>query len=226
MLGTLINSASIILGSIIGLLIGSKLSKNITNIIFQALGLVVLLLGITMAIKTSNIMILFFSIVLGSLLGEWIDIDKRLNSMGEKIRKKIKIGNKKFTEGFIAASLLFCIGSLAILGPIEEGLGNPPNILLVKSGLDGFASIAFAATFGIGVIFSFIPVLIYQGSVTLLAYWLHNFLSEVIINELNAVGGLLLIGLSINILEIKKLKVANMLPSLIVVVILAYFFLS
>jgi hypothetical protein len=226
MLGTLINSASIILGSILGLMIGSRLSKNITNIIFQALGLVVLLLGITMAIKTSNIMILFFSIVLGSLLGEWIDIDKRLNSMGEKIRKKIKIGNKKFTEGFIAASLLFCIGSLAILGPIQEGLGNGFNILLVKSGLDGFASIAFAATFGIGVIFSFIPVLIYQGSVTLLAYWLHNFLSEVIINELNAVGGLLLIGLSINILEIKKLKVANMLPSLIVVVILAYFFLS
>jgi hypothetical protein len=226
MLGTLINSASIILGSILGLMIGSRLSKNITNIIFQALGLVVLLLGITMAIKTSNIMILFFSIVLGSLLGEWIDIDKRLNGVGEKIRKKIKMGNKKFTEGFIAASLLFCIGSLAILGPIQEGLGNGFNILLVKSGLDGFASIAFAATFGIGVIFSFIPVLIYQGSVTLLAYWLHNFLSEVIINELNAVGGLLLIGLSINILEIKKLKVANMLPSLIVVVILAYFFLS
>jgi len=225
MLGTLINSASIILGSIIGLLIGSKLSKNITNIVFQVLGLVVLLLGITMAVKTSNIMILFFSIVLGSLLGEWIDIDKWLNSFGETIRKKIKIGNKKFTEGFIAASLLFCIGSLAILGPIEEGLGNPPNILLVKSGLDGFAAIAFAATFGIGVVFSFIPVLIYQCSITLLAYSSQSFFTEIMINELNAVGGLLLIGLSINILEIKKLKIANMLPSLIVVVVLAYFFL-
>jgi len=225
MLGTLINSASIILGGIIGLILGSRLSKNITGIVFQSLGLIVLLLGITMAVKTSNIMILFFSIVLGSLLGEWIDIDKRLNSLGEKIRRKIKIGNKKFTEGFIAASLLFCIGALAILGPIEEGLGNPPNILLVKSGLDGFASIAFASAFGIGVVFSFIPVLIYQGTITLLAYSLQSFFTEIMINEITAMGGLLLIGLSINILEIKKLKIANMLPGLIVVIILSYFFL-
>jgi uncharacterized protein len=225
MQGTLINAGAVILGSTIGLTIHSRLPKNITTRVFQGIGLFTLFLGIYMATKTNNFLIMIFSIVIGSIIGELIDIDKFVNRFSEWLKKRIKSKNENFSNGFIAAFLLFCTGSMTILGAFEEGLGGAPNLLLAKSVLDGFSSIALSASLGIGVIFSAIPLLIYQGGLTLFAGSLQTFFTEAIINELTAVGGLLLIGLGINILEIKELKILNMLPSMIIAVILAYLFL-
>ncbi len=222
--GTLVNIFAIILGSTIGIIIHSRLPQRISRIVFQGIGLFTLFLGIQMALKSTNLLIMIFSIVIGSILGEIIGIDKFLNRFGEFLKQKLESSNEKFAEGMVTAFLLFCMGSMTILGAIEEGLGGPPNLLLAKSVLDGFASIALAASLGIGVIFSVIPLLIYQGGLTLFADWLQDFASEVLINEISAVGGLLLIGLGINILEIKALNILNMLPSLVIVMVLVYFF--
>jgi uncharacterized membrane protein YqgA involved in biofilm formation len=225
MYGTLVNVTAVIIGSSIGLLIHSRLPQRVITTTFQGIGLFTIVIGVTMAIRTNNFLIMIVSVVSGSVIGEFIDIEKTINGLGEKIKTRTKQENDKFSEGFITSSLLFCMGSMAILGAIEEGLGGDPTLLLAKSVLDGFCSIALAASLGIGVIFSVFPLLMYQGGLTVCAGSLHNYLTEPIITELTAVGGLLLIGLGISILEIKDLKVMNMLPSLVIVVILAWLFL-
>jgi len=225
MIGTLINTGSVIVGSTIGLILHRRLPSKITTIVFQGIGLFTLFLGFTMATKTGNYLILIFSIVIGAIIGELLDIDLALNRLGKGLKAKVGSDNAKFSEGLITAFLLFCMGSMTILGTFEEGLGNKPNLLLAKSLLDGFAAIALSSGLGIGVIFSAIPLLIYQGGLTLFARWLGEFFSTVVINEMTAVGGLMLIGLGISILEIKAIKVVNMLPGLVVAVILAYLFL-
>ena len=222
MYGTLVNAAAIIIGSTIGLLIHSRLPPRIITTTFHGIGLFTIALGIMMAVRTSNFLIMIVSIVTGSVIGELLDIEKAVNKFSEYLKSKTNLKNDKFSEGFITASLLYCMGSMAILGAIEEGLGGKPNLLLAKSVLDGFASIALAASLGAGVLFSAIPLFLYQGGLTVFASSLHHVLTEAIINELTAVGGLLLIGLGITILEIKKVRIMNMLPSLVIVVILAY----
>ena len=225
MLGTFVNVGTVLLGSAIGLVLHQRLPEKITKIVFQGIGLFTLFLGFTMAAKTSNYLIMIFSIVLGSIIGQLLSIDTALDKFSNRLKTKVGSKNDKFSEGLMTAFLLFCMGSMTILGAFEEGLGNPPNLLYAKSMLDGFSSIALSAALGIGVIFSTIPLLIYQGGLTLFAGWLGEFFSEVVINEMSAVGGLMLIGLGINILEIKTIKVVNMLPGLIVAVILATIFL-
>jgi uncharacterized membrane protein YqgA involved in biofilm formation len=224
MLGTLINATAVIIGSLFGLILHSRLPKKLTETAFHGVGLFTIILGIIMAIKINNLLIMIFSIVIGSIIGEIIDIDKWINIFGDKLKKLFKGKNVRFSEGFITAFLLYCMGSMTILGAIEEGLGGIPNLLVAKSILDGFSSIILSATMGIGVLFSFIPLIIFQGSLTILASNLQYVFTEIIINELSAVGGILLLGLGISILEIKKIKILNMLPSLIIVVILTYFF--
>ena len=213
------------MGSSIGLLIHSRLPRRITTIVFQGIGLFTLFLGITMAMKTGNFLVMIFSIVLGGIAGELLDVDGRMTRMSDYLKKRIRLKSERFSEGLVTAFLIFCMGSMSILGPIEEGLGKPPNILLAKSLLDAFSSMALAASLGVGVLFSVIPLVLYQGGITLAASYVQSFFTNVLINELTAVGGILLIGLGINILEIKSLKILNMLPSLVIVVILAYFFL-
>jgi len=225
MLGTWINAGTVIVGSSIGLLIHSRLPRRITTIVFQGIGLFTLFLGITMAMKTGNFLVMIFSIVLGGIAGELLDVDGRMTRMSDYLKKRIRLKSERFSEGLVTAFLIFCMGSMSILGPIEEGLGKPPNILLAKSLLDAFSSMALAASLGVGVLFSVIPLVLYQGGITLAASYVQSFFTNVLINELTAVGGILLIGLGINILEIKSLKILNMLPSLVIVVILAYFFL-
>jgi len=224
MLGTLINVGAVILGSLIGLAIHSKLPERITRIAFQGIGLFTVFLGFTMAGKTSNFLIMIFSIVPGSIIGELLNIEKRVDRLSEYIKGKAGSKDKNFSEGFVTAFLLFCMGSMTILGAIEEGLGGRPDLLTAKAVLDGFSSLALSASLGIGVIFSVIPLFVYQGGITLFASSLQQFFTNILINELSAVGGLLLIGLGINILEIKKLPILNMLPSLPIAVILAYIF--
>ncbi|MCD4833463.1 MAG: DUF554 domain-containing protein [Bacteroidales bacterium] len=224
MTGTLINAAAIIIGSIIGTSLNAKLPERFIKIIFQAIGLFTLFIGVFMALKTNNMFLMVISIVSGGIIGEWINIDKFINRFGNNMKNRFKSTNSRFSEGLVTAFLLFCMGSVTILGAIEEGLGGKPNLLLAKSVLDGVSSIALAAALGFGVAFSVIPLLIYQGGLTLLATYFGDYFAESIINELTGIGGLMLIGLGIHILEIKQLKILNMLPALIIIVVLVYFF--
>jgi len=224
MIGTFVNVGAVIIGSIIGIILRKKLPQKLTTIAFQTIGLFTIFLGITMALKTEHYLILIFSLILGSIIGELLNIDAWLTKMSNSLKKKWHSQNDKFSEGLVTAFLLFCMGSMTILGAIEEGLGGNPNLLLTKSLLDGVASIALAAALGIGVMLSVIPLLIYQGGLTLFAKLFEQSVTIPIINELTAVGGIILIGLGITILEIKKLKVINMLPSLFIVVVLTIIF--
>ncbi|MBN2018102.1 MAG: DUF554 domain-containing protein [Candidatus Cloacimonetes bacterium] len=224
MIGTLVNVGAVIMGSTIGLVLRKQLPQKLTTIAFQSIGLFTIFLGFTMALKTEHYLILIFSLIFGSIIGQLIDIDAWLMRISESLKKKWHSKNDKFSEGLVTAFLLFCMGSMTILGAIEEGLGGDPNLLLAKSLLDGFASIALAAALGIGVMLSVIPLLIYQGGLTLCAKLFEQSVTVPIMNELTAVGGIILIGLGISILEIKKLKVINMLPALVIAVVLTIIF--
>jgi uncharacterized protein len=225
MQGTLINAAAIVAGSLIGLVIHKKLSKSVVGIVFSAIGLFTLFIGVQMAMETSNLVIMIVSIVSGSIFGEWLDIDNAVNRFGEFLKNKFKAKNDRFSEGFVTSFLLFCMGSMTILGAIEEGMGGKPNLFMAKSVLDGVSSVALSVSMGIGVVFSAIPLFLYQGGLTLFAGSLQDTLTMPIVNEVTAVGGLMLIGMGLNILEIKKLKILNMLPALVVAGLLAHFFI-
>jgi len=224
MIGTFVNVGAVILGSTIGIILRKQLPQKLITIAFQAIGLFTIFLGITMAFKTEHYLILIFSLIVGSIIGQLLDIDAWLTRISDSLKKKWHSKNDKFSEGLVTSFLLFCMGSMTILGAIEEGLGGNPNLLLTKSLLDGFASIALAAALGFGVMLSVIPLLIYQGGLTLCTRLFEQSVTLPIINELTAVGGIILIGLGITILEIKKLKVINMLLSLVIVVVLTIIF--
>ena len=222
--GTLVNVGAVIAGSLLGLVIHKRMPDKITKLVFQAIGLFTLFLGFTMAGKTSNYLIMILSLVVGSIIGELLNIEKQINRLSNWLKAKSGYSNAKFSEGFLTSFLLFCMGSMTILGAIEEGMGGKPDLLLAKSVLDGFSSIALAAAMGIGVLFSVIPLLIYQGGLTLFAGYLQDYLTTPMINELSAVGGIILIGLGINILEIKQIRVINMVPALLIAVLLTWWF--
>jgi len=226
MTGTLINVATVLIGSIIGIIIHSKMPKRFVTIVFQAIALFTVFLGFSMALKTSNIILIVLSLVIGSVIGELLNLESSIDKFGNFLKKKIRTKSEKFSEGFTTAFLLYCMGSMTIVGAIEEGLGGDNELLLIKSLMDGVSSIALASALGIGVAFSVIPLLIYQGGITLFAAYLGDFFTTIMIDELTAVGGILMIGLGISILEIKKIKVINMIPSLIIIVILVYIFLD
>jgi len=226
MLGTLFNVFTVVVGSAIGLVIKNKLPARIIQVVFQALGLFTMILGVSMTLKTNGQhLIMIFSLIIGSIIGEVFRLDENFNKLSEQLKAKLKSKSEKFSEGFITAFILFCIGPMAILGSIQEGLGESSELLFTKSVMDGFSSIALAAALGIGVLFSAIPLFLFQGGITLSASFLGTYLSPEIIAELTALGGVLLVGLGINILEIKKIKILNMLPSLVVVVVMCLIFL-
>lgn len=222
MFGTIVNVVAVVAGSLVGLLLNRKLPERFVKIFFQVVGLFTLFLGLMMAIKAVHILQMIMALIVGALIGELLRLDKGIENFSELIKKKLKIGNEKFTEGLLTAFLLFCMGSMTILGAIEEGMGGSPKLLLIKSLMDGVSSIALASGLGIGVLFSAVPLFIYQGGITLLAAGFGEFFPTEIVTEMSAVGGILLIGLSINILEIKKINVMNMLPSLLVIIILLW----
>ena len=220
--GTLLNAGAIIIGSTIGVMIHSRLPQKMVNTIFQGMGLITAVIGISMSLRSDNLIIIVISVVSGIIVGEWVDIDRYVRRLSGKIGNNTD--SNKFTEGFVTASMLFCVGAMAILGAIEDGMGKTPNLLITKSVMDGISSIAFAATFGIAVLFSAFPVLIYQGLLTIFAAFIMQFMSDAMIADLTAVGGVLLIGLGINIMKIREINIVNMLPALIIVVLLSYFF--
>ena len=225
MTGTFINMAAVAAGALIGVTIGKRMPQKLQEIVFQALGLVVGAIGISMALESTNLLISVVSIVLGAVTGHALGIEKSLNLFADKVRGKIRIGGERFTEGFVGATLLYCVGSMAVLGSFEDGLGEFPTLLCTKSVIDGVSAIALAAVSGIGVMFSIFPVLIYQGVLTLCAEWLSPIMSEVMIAEMTAVGGLMLMGISLSLLGIKQVRTADMLPALIYAPLLAWLFL-
>lgn len=224
MIGTLVNTAAVIVGGAIGLLLKKNMPQRITTIYFQAVGLFTLAIGISMVVKMDHILIVVASMALGSLLGEWLNIEAGAEKLSEYLKKKFRIGSDKFSEGLITAFLLFCIGSMTILGTIQEGTGGSTDLLYTKSLMDFFSAILLASAFGFGVIISAVPLFIFQAILTLIAMYAGRFFTPEIIQGLTSVGGILLIGLGINILEIKKLRIMNMLPALVVVALLLWWF--
>lgn len=216
MLGTLINAGAIIAGGSLGLLLKKGLPEKYNVIYFQAVGLFTLVLGIQMALKITVPLLVVFSLIAGGLTGEFLRIERRMNILGESLKNRFKFRNENFTEGLITAFLLFCMGSMSILGSVEEGLtGKISELLKAKSLMDGFSALLLASALGIGVLFSVIPLLIYQGGITFLAQGIGKDIPEYYINEITVIGGILLIGLAFDILGIKKLRIMNLLPSLI-----------
>lgn len=222
MLGTIVNVIAIIVGGSLGLLLNKKLPDRFVRIFFQVIGLFTLFLGISMALETSHVLHMIVALIMGSLIGELLRLDFHFDKMGEFFKKKMKFRNERFTEGLLTAFLLYCMGSLTILGAIEEGMGGSPNLLLIKSLMDGISSIALASGLGAGVLFSVVPLFVYQGGISLLASGLGEFIPQIYITELSSVGGILLIGLGIHILEIKKINVMNMLPALVMIILLLW----
>ena len=223
MKGTIVNVIAIFLGCSVGFILKSKFPEKIGKIVMQALGLASLLIGMQMALKTDNILLLIFSLTIGGIIGEVIGIEEGLEKFGERVKLKFKSSNssERFVEGFVTASLLYCVGSMAIMGALKEGLSGNPDILYTKSLLDGLTSIAFTAALGLGVLFSAIPVFLYQGGITLLARSIKDFLSPEVINEMTAVGGILILGIGFGLLKIKKIKIGNLLPAILVAAFLA-----
>lgn len=218
--GSLINAAVIIAGGCIGMLLGNRLPERVRLIVFQGLGLCTLSIGMQMTFNTTNPLYMVGSILAGAIIGEALRLEDRITAGGEAVKRVLRSGNTRFTDGFVAATLLFCIGSMAIIGPLEEGLNADRTIVLTKSMLDFFASIALGAAFGSGVMLAFLPVLIYQGSITLFADSLRPYVSELIRAEITATGGIMIVGIGINLLEIKQIKLSNLLPGLVVIILI------
>ncbi len=230
MIGTIVNVAAIISGGILGLFFRGKFPQRIKKIVMQGISLAVILIGIQMAFvaeSSTEILVVIFSLIIGGIIGELLEIEKKLDKIGEFLKKKMgnNDNNDYFVQGFVQTSLIYCVGAMAILGAIQDGLNNDPSILFTKSLLDGTTAIAFSATFGIGVMFSAIPVLFYQGGITILAAWAQQFLQEPVVNEMTATGGLLILAIGFNILGISKIKVGNLLPSIFVAIFIASFVL-
>ena len=224
-IGTFINMATVTIGSLIGISLQQVFPENIQIIIFQAIGLATLLIGIQMSLKVPDgyLLILVFSMILGGITGELIHLDQLLNGLGDALKAAFSVGDSSFTEGLVTAFLLFCIGSMTIIGAIDEGLRGKRELILIKSTLDGVTSIAFAATYGIGVLFSIIPMLILQGGITLLAKRMESFFTNIIIAQLSAAGGLLIIAIGIRMLELGTINIENLLPALPIIVLLSWF---
>jgi len=223
-IGSIVNALAIIGGSLIGCWLQSRFPERIRAIVFQGLGLCVLLIGIQMALKVENILVVIFAVLLGGITGELMRLDTLFERLGNRFKKLIGSKNAKFTDGLITASLIYCIGAMAIIGSLEEGINGDATVLYTKSILDGFASVALAATYGSGVLFSFIPVLLYQGSMTFGAGYFQQYFSDPMIAQVTACGGLLIVGIGINLLELTEIKLANLLPALGYVVVLTFLF--
>ena len=215
-LGSIVNALSVIVGSIIGIYFGSFLSEKIRKTVFQIIGLFTLALGIQMSLKTNQFLILLISLIIGTMIGESLSIEKGIESLSNKI--KLQSENKLFSEGLITAFLLYCVGSMTFVGSIEEGIHQDRNLMFTKSLMDGITSILLASSFGTGVLFSAIPLLIFQSALTLGAHYFESYLYPELITEISAVGGVIIIGIGLNILEITKIKVSNMLPALLFII--------
>lgn len=216
MLGTIVNTLSIILGSLIGLSFKGKIPEKYSQTIMHGIGLAVVLIGIKTALNTDAILVVIISFVIGSIIGELLGIEDRLDRTGDWIGKRFSKSSDGVSKGFVSASLLYCVGAMAIVGAMESGLTGNHQTLFAKSVLDGVGSIIFASTLGIGVLFSAISVFAYQGFITLAAASIKPYLLPEVVSQMSAVGGLLIFAIGLSLLEIKKIKIGNMLPAIFI----------
>ena len=226
MLGTIVNTIAVIIGAGIGMFLKKGIPQRLSDTMMKGLGLCTLFLGISGSLDGQNSLILIISIVVGALIGEGIDLDAKLNQLGNWLenRFKSKDGSKiSVAEGFVSASLLFCVGAMTIVGSLQSGLQGNHEMLFNKSMLDFVAAIIFASTMGVGVMLSAAFVFVYQGAITLLAQWVAPVLSDVVIAEMNCVGSVIIIGIALNLLGITKLKVMNYVPAIFIPIILCQF---
>ncbi|MDI3480841.1 MAG: uncharacterized protein PWQ97_496 [Tepidanaerobacteraceae bacterium] len=222
MLGTIVNAASIIIGAIMGNFLKGGFPENIKSTIMQGLSITVMLIGLSMALKSQNLLVVTLSIVIGAVLGEVLRIEHRLKQLGQSMERRFGNGDGDFTRAFVSASLLYCVGAMAIMGSLESGLTGNHTTLFIKSILDGVSAVVFSSSLGLGVAFSALPVFLYQGSITLAASYIKVFLTDTIIREMTATGGLLIFAIGINMLGIDvDIKVGNLLPAIFVAVFLA-----
>ena len=225
-LGTLINTATVLAGGGLGLIIGNRIPDRVRTIIVQVIGLVTIAIGLRDVIKTDNMVFPLVGMVLGAIIGEMLRIEDRLESLGEVLRRKFsKPDNEsKFVTGFVTATLLFCVGPLTILGAIEDASGKTPQLYIVKGTLDGFMMIIFSALYGIGALFSAASVFVVQGSLTLFGTSLDTLLNDRMRLELFSAGGLAVLAIGLNLLEIKKIRLGSMLPGLVITPLLVWIF--
>lgn len=230
-LGTIINTIAVIAGGMIGIFLKKGMKQKTQDTLMQACGISVIFIGISGALskilvwnngkfETTGTMLLIFSLVIGTLLGEWLDIEDKMEKTGEKIKAAVKAQNdSRFVEGFVNVSLIICVGAMAIVGSIQDGISGDYSMLAAKAVLDFIIVMIFAATYGVGAIFSAVLIFIYQGTITLIAALCGSFVSELIINDLSYVGSVLIFCVGINVGFGKKVNVGNMLPALVVVVL-------
>jgi uncharacterized membrane protein YqgA involved in biofilm formation len=216
LLGTLVNVAAIIAGSLIGLIFSGRITEKYNKPIIQAVSLGVILIGLKNAFKCNDFILIIISLALGTLLGELGKIEHRLENVGTWLENKLSNKGGRFAEGFVTTSLLYCVGAMAIVGSLESGLTGNHHTLFAKATLDGIGSVIFSSTMGIGVLFSSLSVLVYQGTITLAAEYVKPFLVPEVISQMSSVGGLLIVGIGVNMLGEKKIKVGNMLPAVFI----------
>lgn len=223
LLGTIANAAAIVAGGLIGLLFKGRISDRYTELIFDGLSLCIILIGLVNAFKINNVLLIIFSIVIGSILGQWWRIEERLENFSHMMEQRFSPKNStvdedapSFSKGFVTTTLIYCIGSMAIVGAFESGLANSHQTLYAKAVIDGTATVLFASSLGIGTLFSAIPVFIYQGSLALSSTLLKPFLTEMAIADMSSVGGLLILAIGLNMLKLKKIPVGNMIPAIFI----------
>jgi uncharacterized membrane protein YqgA involved in biofilm formation len=231
-IGTLMNVATVLVGGTLGTLMGARLPDRMRETIMHGLGLLTLVIGIQLSFETDNILIVLASLLLGGIAGEWLRIEDRIDQLGRWLEQKTsgnaspstpdrpddgaQSGSSRFSRAFLTASLVFCVGPMTILGSIQDGLTGDYTLLAVKATLDGFAALAFASSFGPGVIFAALTVLVYQGALTLGAGWASVWLTDPMVAEMTATGGVLMLALGLGLLELKQIRAGNLLPGVIV----------
>jgi hypothetical protein len=225
-LGTLINTATVLIGGSIGLIIGDRIPERIRTIVVQVIGLVTLGLGLGDVLKTHNMVFPLVGMVLGGIVGELLAIERRLEGLGEVIRRRFARNQEpgKFVNGFITATLLFCIGPLTILGAMQDATGETPQLYIIKGTLDGFMNVIFGAIYGVGAVFSALSVFVVQGSLTLGGSALDNLLNDRMRIELFSAGGFAVMAIGLNLLEIKKIRLGSLLPGLVITPVLVWLF--
>jgi len=217
MTGTIINAAAIAFAGLVGLLLRRGIKENFSKSIQDGLALLVFIIGVKYSFQADNFAVIGLGLALGALIGEWRQWEHKLEVLGTRIQNRFSFGESGFVKGFVSASLLFCVGAMGVVGALEDGLTGNYQILLVKSLLDGIFSIIFAASMGVGVLFSSIPVLLYQGAISLGAGFIKPLLTDPMLNNITALGGILIAGLGLNLLGLTHIRVANLLPGLILV---------
>lgn len=221
MTGTLINVGTVVAGTLAGLALKERMPEKISRTVVQGIGIFTVFIGISMALETRSVLVVLVSLTLGGVLGSVLDIERWLERTAARLEARFARNGLGVARGFIAASLLFCVGPMAVLGSLEDGLSGNYRILVTKAMMDGFCSVAFGATLGIGVALSAVTILVYQGGLTIGAAAVRGLLTDAAVREMTATGGLLVMGIGIDMLELRKIHVGNMLPAIVIAAAIA-----